>query len=120
MSTAAMVLTLIAAAEHVYFFVLESIMWTKPMGLKTFAMDAARAETTKSLALNQGVYNLFLAAGLAWGALSPEPLHTPLSFFFLGCVVIAAIVGGLSANIRILFVQGTPAAIGVVLLALSH
>jgi putative membrane protein len=120
MNSVAIAFTLIAAVEHVYFFVLESILWTKPMGLKTFGMDAQRAEVTASLAKNQGVYNLFLSAGLAWGALAPAPFHAPVSAFFLGCVIVAAIVGGVTVNMRILLVQGTPALIGAIALAVAQ
>jgi putative membrane protein len=90
------------------------------MGLKTFGMDAQRAEVTASLAKNQGVYNLFLSAGLAWGALAPAPFHAPVSAFFLGCVIVAAIVGGVTVNMRILLVQGTPALIGAIALAVAQ
>lgn len=120
MSTVAVVLTLVSAVEHVYFFVLESLLWKKPLGLKTFGQDAARAELTAPLAFNQGFYNLFLAAGLCWGALAPAPFHLPVSAFFLGCVVVAAIVGGVSVSVRILFVQGLPALLGAVALASGY
>src|SRR5438309_32246 len=106
MQTAAMVLTLISAVEHVYFFVLEAILWRKPLGLKTFKMDAAQAEATASLAQNQGTYNLFLAAGLAWSTFAAEPIASPIRYFFLGCVLVAAAVGGITVNMRILLVQG--------------
>jgi putative membrane protein len=116
MSTAAIVLTLLSALEHVWFFALESLLWRKPLGLKTFKQDAQQAELTAPLALNQGVYNLFLAAGLCWGALAPAPFHIPVSAFFLGCVIVAALVGGASVNKRILFLQGTPAVLAAIAL----
>lgn len=119
MSGFAIALTLIAALEHVYFFALEAIFWRKPLGLKTFGMDAQKAETTAQMAVNQGVYNLFLAAGLIWGAFAPAPFHVPVSAFFLGCVIVAAIVGGLSVSMRILLVQGLPATFAAIALAAS-
>src|SRR5439155_25717574 len=68
----AILFTGISGIEHVYFFALEALLWRKPLGLKTFRMDAAKAETTAQLAVNQGFYNLFLAAGLFWAAASGD------------------------------------------------
>ena len=56
----------VVAALHVVFFVLESLLWTKPFGRRVFGLSRELSEATKSLALNQGVCNLFLAAGLIW------------------------------------------------------
>lgn len=117
MSRAVTLLTLLSAVEHVYFFVLESILWREPLGLKTFGMDAAKAEATAQLAVNQGFYNLLLAAGLAWGALSGD---LRLRRYTLGFVVVAAIVGGVTVSGRILLVQGLPAAIALLLLELGQ
>lgn len=110
----ATVFIVISALEHVYFFVLESLLWKKPLGLKTFQMDAAKAEATAPLALNQGFYNLFLAAGLAWSIWNPA-----LRVYTLAFVVGAAIVGGLTVSMRILFIQGLPAAIALALTLLK-
>lgn len=51
----------LAAALHVYIFVLESLSWTAPRTRAVFGTTAEEAETTKALAFNQGFYNLFLA-----------------------------------------------------------
>ncbi len=51
----------LAAAIHVYIFVLESFRWTAPRTRATFGTTPEQAETTKALAYNQGFYNLFLA-----------------------------------------------------------
>jgi len=113
---AAMILTLVSALEHVYFFVLEAMLWRKPLGLKTFRMDPAKAEATAQLAVNQGFYNLLLAAGLAWSAFAHEPT---LRIYTLLFVLGAAVVGGVTVNMRILVVQGTPAAAALVLTLLA-
>lgn len=107
MAHAATILTALCALEHAGFFVLEALLWKKPLGLETFQMDAAKAESTAQLAVNQGFYNLFLAAGLAWAALSPP--GAPLRLYTLGFVVAAAVVGGATVSIRILVIQGLPA-----------
>ena len=117
MALAATVLTLVSALEHVYFFVLEALLWKKPLGLRTFQMDAAKAEATAQLAVNQGFYNLFLAAGLLAGALTDV---TALRVYALAFVVAAAIVGGATVSLRILVIQGVPAALALVLTWLGH
>jgi putative membrane protein len=67
--------------------------------------------------MNQGLYNGFLAAGLAWGLLLGEAGYT-IKLFFLGCVIIAGVFGGLTASRTILLVQALPAAIALVVLVL--
>jgi len=61
MITAGLVLAGAAALLHVYIFYLESIVWTGPRARSTFGTSPREAESTKSLAFNQGFYNLFLA-----------------------------------------------------------
>lgn len=114
---AATILIAIIALLHLYFLVLEMFLWTHPIGLRTFAQTPEAAEASKVLAANQGLYNGFLAAGLAWGLwLGAEGFHVKL--FFLGCVLVAGIYGGLTAKRKILYVQALPAAIALVLLHL--
>ena len=57
----------LAGIVHVLFFCMESLWWTKPAVYRRFRSTAEQAQTTKSLALNQGFYNLFLAAGALGG-----------------------------------------------------
>jgi len=57
----------LAGIIHVLFFCMESLWWTKPAVYRRFRSTAEQAQTTKSLALNQGFYNLFLAAGALGG-----------------------------------------------------
>lgn len=102
----AQVLVVLVALLHVYFLVLEMFLWTRPLGLKTFRNSPEKAETTRVLAANQGLYNGFLAAGLLWGLATAQ---WNVVLFFLGCVVVAALYGAYSVNKRIFFVQGIPA-----------
>jgi putative membrane protein len=114
---AANILIAVIALLHLYFLVLEMFLWTHPIGLRTFGQTAETAEASKVLAANQGLYNGFLAAGLVWGLwLGAEGFHVKL--FFLGCVLVAGIYGGLTAKRKILYVQALPAAIALVLLHL--
>ncbi|WP_454829284.1 DUF1304 domain-containing protein [Pseudoxanthomonas wuyuanensis] len=106
MSLLACALVLLVALLHLYFLVLEMFFWTKPLGLKTFRNTPDKAEITRVLAANQGLYNGFLAAGLAWGLFT---VQWNVVLFFLGCVIVAALYGAYSVNKRIFFVQGVPA-----------
>ena len=105
-----LVLVSLVAIEHVYIMVLEMFLWTKPKGLKTFGMTQEEAENSKVLAANQGLYNGFLAAGLLWGLLHSNSLFGhQIQIFFVCCVIVAAIYGGITAKRSILVVQGLPA-----------
>ena len=92
--------------------------WDKPKGLKTFGHTLESATASKTLAMNQGLYNGFLAAGLMWG-LSLGEAGGSISMFFLACVLIAGIFGGLTASRKILFIQALPAAIALALMVFS-
>jgi putative membrane protein len=108
------VVVAVVALLHVYFLVLEMFLWTKPAGRKAFGLSVEQAEATKVLAANQGLYNGFLAAGLFWG-LALGPAGSSVKLFFLGCVLVAAVYGAITASRKILFIQGLPAALGMVL-----
>jgi putative membrane protein len=102
----AKILTTLVAVLHVYFLVLEMFLWTKPLGMKVFRNSPEKAEITRVLAANQGLYNGFLAAGLIWAAIAGKQ---DVALFFLGCVVVAALYGAYSVSKRIFYVQGVPA-----------
>ena len=108
----------LVALLHGYFLVLEMFLWDKPFGLKTFGMTPEKAAMTKSLAMNQGLYNGFLAAGLVWG-LALGPAGFGIKVFFLACVIVAGIFGALTASRKILWVQAAPAAAALALLSLG-
>jgi len=106
------------ALEHVWFLVLEMFLWTKPLGLKTFRNSPEKAEMTRVLAANQGLYNGFLAAGLLWGLwLGSAGLQ--FKVFFLGCVIVAGVYGAWSVSRRILWVQAFPGAVALALVLAS-
>jgi len=108
----------VVAALHLYFLVMEMFFWDKPLGRRVFGLDADFARASKTLAANQGLYNGFLAAGLIWG-LTLGATGYPIIFFFLGCVIVAGIFGGLTANRKIIFAQALPGAVAMALLWLS-
>lgn len=116
MLTAAHALAALVALLHVYFLVLEMFLWTKPYGRRVFGLTPEKAELTRTLAMNQGLYNGFLAAGLVWGLARGGAAGMEILRFFLGCVVVAGVFGGLTVSRRILLVQALPAAAALALL----
>ncbi|MFZ1981576.1 MAG: DUF1304 domain-containing protein [Smithella sp.] len=109
---------ILVALLHVYFLVLEMFLWDKPFGLKVFGQSKEKAEATKVLAANQGLYNGFLAAGLLLGVVLGDS-GTYFKLFFLSCVIVAGVYGAFTASRKILFIQALPALIGLILVILS-
>lgn len=107
----------LVAFLHVYFLILEMFLWDRPFGLKTFGNSAEYAKQSKVLAMNQGLYNGFLAAGLIWG-LMLGAAGKDIVIFFLACVLVAGVFGGLTASRKILFIQAIPAAIALAMVLL--
>jgi putative membrane protein len=115
MTTVANLAVALVALLHLYFLVLEMFFWDKPLGLRIFGTTPEFAEASKALAANQGLYNGFLAAGLAWGlALGEAGLQVKV--FFLACVIVAGVFGAVTANRYILFIQALPAIVALALL----
>jgi putative membrane protein len=115
------VLTGIIAALHLWFLTLEMFLWQTPLGLKTFHRTAEQARDSAVLAANQGLYNGFLAAGLVWSLLIGE-LRWALRVraFFLGCILVAGIYGGVTAQRTILWVQALPALVALIVLGVHQ
>ena len=102
----ALLLVAIVALSHVGFLVLEMFLWTDPVGHRIFGTTPEFAAQSAVLAANQGLYNGFLAAGLLWGLVAGR---RDLKIFFLACVIVAGVYGGLTAKMSILYIQGAPA-----------
>lgn len=114
------ILVLLIAVEHLYILYLEMFLWTTPTGLRAFGLTKEVAESSKALAANQGLYNGFLAAGLFWGAFHPDPMiGRQIQIFFLLCVLVAGVYGGLTAKRTILYIQALPALIALVAVLIS-
>jgi putative membrane protein len=99
---------------HLLFLILEMFLWNTAYGRKTFALSEDYAKQSATLAANQGLYNGFLAAGLLWGLISTDGYDALI--FFLCCIMIAGIYGGITAKRSILWLQALPAAIAISLL----
>ena len=121
MSLIAKIFVLIVALEHLFICWMEMFAW-ETVGKKVFkgAMPDAMFSATKTLAANQGLYNGFIAAGLIWSLLISDPIwQVYVAIFFLSCVFIAGIYGGLSASKKIILTQALPALIALTAVAFS-
>ena len=108
------ILTGLVALIHVYILVLEMFLWDTPRGRKAFGTTEEFARASKVLAANQGLYNGFLAAGLFWSLLHPDPTFAwQIKLFFLGAVVVAGLYGGATASRKIFVIQALPAAVAL-------
>lgn len=119
MQIAAQILIGIIAVLHLYIMYFEMFAW-ETTGRKIFRQFPKELfPATKVMAGNQGLYNGFLAAGLIWSLFIEEPnMKLYVSVFFTSCVFIAGVYGAMTASRRILFVQGLPALLALILLHL--
>jgi putative membrane protein len=101
-----LLLVFLVAVIHTAFLVLEMFYWNHPVGREIFKMTPEVSASSAILAANQGLYNGFLVAGLLWGLISGR---RDVKVFFLACVIVAGVYGGLTAKMSILYVQGVPA-----------
>lgn len=117
MKLLATILILFVAISHVGILILEMFYWDHEVGRKIFSMTAEQSATSAVLAMNQGLYNGFLAAGLFWGLIVAR---FDIKVFFLLCVVVAGVFGAATAKGSILFTQAMPAAIALLVLFLAN
>jgi putative membrane protein len=109
----------VVALLHIAFLVLEMFLWTKPFGLRTFGLTPEIAQASAALAANQGLYNGFLAAGLIWGICGGDAAYQ-IRLFFLICVIVAGIFGGITAKRSILWMQALPAVLALLAVIAAH
>lgn len=121
MEILAVIFTALVAIEHIYILWIEMFAW-ETVGKKTFkgALPSELFTPTKGLAANQGLYNGFLAAGLIWSFVISDPTWSfNVRVFFLGCVIVAALYGGLRSSKSIIIKQGVPAILAMIFVLLS-
>lgn len=121
MQTIAIIFTALVAIEHCYILWMEMFAW-ETAGKKTFGKSLPKElfKPTKGLAANQGLYNGFLVAGLLWSFLIDNSEWSfNVRMFFLGCVAVAGIFGGLTAAKKIFFVQAVPALLAMLFVFLA-
>lgn len=116
-------LTFIAliALLHIYIAWFEIFAWTTkgPEVFSTFPVDLF--EPTVTLAKNQGLYNLFLAAGLIWSLMITD---AKWQFNIAACFLLFVAIAGIGAAITIAPQSGmpqlVPSMIGLIALMLSR
>ncbi|ATQ77618.1 hypothetical protein CR152_26270 [Massilia violaceinigra] len=120
MAIAAKVLIGLILLLHVYFVLLETVLF-KTRGRRVFGLTAEKAEIMAPAMSNQGCYNGFLVAALAVGLFHPnaEIAHA-FVMYGLACIMVAGIWGALTVKKTILFFQTVPAALALALVYLSH
>lgn len=89
----------LAALLHIVFFVLESVLFTRPAIYARFGVASqADAETIRPMAYNQGFYNLALALGILGGLIlrtrggELAAAGTGIVLFACACIVLAGVV----------------------------
>ncbi|MCR6108493.1 DUF1304 domain-containing protein [Salipaludibacillus agaradhaerens] len=109
----------IVALEHLFIMILEMFFIKSKIAKRSFKLPK-HLEGDPNVAVmfaNQGLYNGFLAAGLIWGLIVGfTPIGYQIQLFFIICVVIAAIFGGLTSNKSIIVKQGLPAILALMAL----
>jgi putative membrane protein len=93
----ALIAAAIAAAIHVFFFVLESIRFRQPATWRRFNVESQRdADLLGPMAFNQGFYNLFLAVGASAGIgavlMGSTEIGRTLVLFTCGSMALAGLV----------------------------
>ncbi|MEM7584653.1 MAG: DUF1304 domain-containing protein [Acidobacteriota bacterium] len=116
MKLAGNLLTGFVAVFHIGVLILEMFFWDHPVGRRVFNMTPEVSASSATLAMNQGLYNGFLAAGLIYGLWLGK---RDFKLFFLSCVVVAGIFGGLTAKFSIMFTQGLPALLALICVAMT-
>ena len=110
MSKLSKLLIAVVALEHLLFLVMEMFLWQNPAVMARFGTTPEFAAQSAALAMNQGLYNGFLSAGLGWALLTKDAERArSTARFFLGCVIVAGVFGGLTAKASIIVIQAVPA-----------
>ncbi|OOF81356.1 hypothetical protein BKG92_09095 [Rodentibacter ratti] len=114
MEILAHILTALVAIEHFYILYLEMFAIEGKRAKRIFGLtdEFIAQQKVKVMFANQGLYNGFLAAGIIFGYIIEQ---VSVIYFFLICVIIAAIFGAFTANKGIFVKQGLPAVLALVL-----
>lgn len=121
MLAVAQVAAAVAALAHVWFFVLESLLFTRPTVWRRFGLRSqADADVVRAMAFNQGFYNLFLALGAAAGVVTAALDHETVGATLIGATTACMVGAGavlLATNRRFVVaaaVQAVPPLIALV------
>jgi len=121
MRNIALVFIAVIAALHFYIAWFEIFSWTT-RGPKVFTdFPKELFDQTVQMAANQGIYNAFLAAGLAWSLLiKDKKWQVNVALCFLLFVAIAGVFGAVTVTTKTLVIQTLPALIALALLLWSR
>ncbi len=109
MLLAAQILAVIVLLLHVYFVLLETVLY-RSRGAKVFGIPKDQVESRASAMSNQGCYNGFLVAAIALGLLWPDAaIARAFMVYGLVCVIVAGIWGAATVSKKIFFIQALPA-----------
>ncbi|HEY0063225.1 MAG TPA: DUF1304 domain-containing protein [Telluria sp.] len=115
MAVATQVLIGIIAALHIYFFLLETVLF-KTRGRRVFGLTAEKAEIMAPAMSNQGCYNSFLAVALIMGLVHPDhDVARAFILYGLSCVAVAGLWGAATVKKVILFFQTVPAVLALIM-----
>lgn len=118
---------ILAALIHLWIFILESVLWSRPSTWRQFGVrDERDAEVLRPMAYNQGFYNGFLTLGVGvglvlFGASFSREGGIAITMFALASMVLAAVVL-ITSNpkmARAALIQGAAPLLGLVFLVLA-
>jgi putative membrane protein len=96
MNAVAQIFAVLAGLAHVGIFVLEAVLLRNPKYGRAFLIRPEQLPAVRLWALNQGFYNLFLAAGALGGVIvvnaGNETVGRTLVIFSCACMVAAGVV----------------------------
>jgi len=110
MKAVANVLVGFVALSHIGFLILEMFFWDHPVGRRIFGMTPEVSAAPRRSPPIRASTTAFSPPGLLWALWADR---RELKVFFLGCVIVAGIFGGLTAKTSILLTQALPAAIAL-------
>ncbi|HZX26932.1 MAG TPA: DUF1304 domain-containing protein [Telluria sp.] len=115
MAMLAQALVALIALLHVYFVLLETVLF-ETRGRRVFGLSADKAAVLKPAMSNQGCYNGFLVAALALGLFHPDAaIAHAFTVYGLACVAVAGLWGAATVKKSILYIQGLPAMVALAL-----
>ena len=105
MNVVSMIFSVAAALEHIYILYLETIITESEKTSKVFNIEIneLRRKTVSTLLKNQGVYNGLLSILLFISIFRYELFWIRL---ILSYIILVAIYGGITSNLKIIFKQG--------------
>ncbi len=114
-------LILLIVALHLYIAWFEMFAWTT-VGADVFStFDPELFPDTVELAANQGVYNLFLAAGLIWSLVIGDPQwRFRIAMCFLGFVAVAGIAAAVTIEVSSGLPQLVPAVLAMIATSIAY